>query len=191
MSWIRDIYEKIKQNAKVKNHSSHALWVIETTSSQPTAHKLLPGKKSPPDIDADGIKRVDDKPIENHPHWWKIRDFTTADIYNEHGNDNNIKIDVLLKKAVSDDEFGIYVKDHSEEWGEPIANITQIKRAENGNISEYFVEQYGWISKSKAVELAAKGKIDNATPVFPKKGEAYLRSRPDASSENNLDGMIS
>jgi hypothetical protein len=47
------------------------------------------------------------------------------------------------------------------------------------------------VSRSKAVELAAKGKIDNAIPVFPRRGKSYLRSRPDTNSDNNLGGMIS
>jgi hypothetical protein len=141
MSWLREIYEKIKVNGKVRNHSTHVLWAIETTSSHPTAHKLFPGKKSPSNIDADGLKRFDEKPINGHPHWWKIRDFTTADIYND-GRD--LKIDVLIKSPVPDDKFGKYRKDSSNSWGEPIANVTKVKRAKTGAISEYFIEQYGW-----------------------------------------------
>lgn len=185
MDW-RKVYEKIKVNGKVINHSSHILWVIETTSSSTTAHKLSPGMRSPANIDADGLKRFDGKPINGHLHWWKIRDFTTADIYNDR---DDLKIAVLIKSSVPDDHFGKYKKDSSENWGEPIAIITKVKRTKTGAISEYFIERYGWISRSKAIELAAKGKIDNATPVFPAKGKPYLRSRPDSRAENNLGGM--
>lgn len=87
--------------------------------------------------------------------------------------------------------MGKYDIDPSSDWGEPIVEITNVRRSRPGGpISEYHVEQYGWVSKQEAVELAAKVIIDNATPVFPKRGPPYLRSRPDQTSDNNLRGTV-
>lgn len=187
MKYLREIYEKIKIPGKVRNYSSKTLLVIETDSPSPTAHKLSPGMKSPPEVDCDGIKRFDGKPISGHPHWWKIVDFTIARVYDFR---SGIKVDTPLKSAVPVKEFGEYKLDKTGAWGEPIAEVTEVKRDQSGAISKYFIEQYGWISKAKAVELAAYGKIDNATPVFPKNGNPYIRSRPDANKKNDLGSMI-
>jgi hypothetical protein len=53
-------------NRNVKNHSSRAVWVVETNTapdSGPRAHSLAPGYQSPSNIDALGIRAVDELPI--------------------------------------------------------------------------------------------------------------------------------
>ena len=55
-------------------------------------------------------------------------------------------------------------------WGNPIRNVTAVAKNKKGVIQRYFVENYGWISKIRAVQLATQGKIDNAIPVFPRIG---------------------
>jgi hypothetical protein len=48
-----------------------------------------------------------------------------------------------------------------------------------------------WVVESEAISLGKQGIIDNAVVVHPKKGEPYLRSRPDRKKENNFSQMVS
>ena len=115
---------------KVINFSDTTLWVIETTTNHPhgppIAHKLHGKRKSPQNIDADGFKRFDGKPIENHNSWWKIRDFSTADVYQ---NGNDLRVVVLYKMKVPDDHFGSYKIDKDENWGEELRLVTAIYKS--------------------------------------------------------------
>ena len=165
------------------------MWVVETTTSksQAIAHQLGPNRKTPFGIDADGFKRIDGKAIDGHKYWWKISSISTAEIYDRNGS---LEIDVIHRSAVSDEKFGKNVEYSSEKnWGEPILEIIDIKRDKKGKIIRYRVEHYGWVSNKKAILLAAKGKIDNAVVVQPRKGKPFLRSRPDSTAENNFSNM--
>ena len=65
MSIIDEYKKRVK--GMVRNHSSKILWVIETDTGKPKAHKLGPKRKSPKGMDAAGFKRFDGKSISNHP----------------------------------------------------------------------------------------------------------------------------
>ena len=63
--------------------------------------------------------------------------------------------------------------------------ITAVKKNRKWIIVKYRVEGFGWLSKSKAIELTAAGKID-AVVATSRSGATYLRARPDKTSSNNL-----
>ncbi|MCG8337587.1 MAG: DUF3892 domain-containing protein [Proteobacteria bacterium] len=194
MSIIDEYKKRVK--GMVRNHSSKILWVIETDTGKPKAHKLGPKRKSPKGMDADGFKRFDGKSISNHPHWWKIYNFSTADVF-----DRGKGVTVIgYKVKVADDEFDIkdgngksQIKveyDYSDGWGDLITYIIGVKRGKNGSLEEFNVDNLGWISKFEAIALVEQEKIDNAVVVRPKSGEPYLRSRPDRKKENNFSQMV-
>ena len=147
-------------------------------------------------MDADGFKRFDGKSISNHPHWWKIYNFSTADVF-----DRGKGVTVIgYKVKVADDEFDIkdgngksQIKveyDYSDGWGDLITYIIGVKMGKNGSLEEFNVDNLGWISKFEAIALVEQEKIDNAVVVRPKSGEPYLRSRPDRKKENNFSQMV-
>ena len=182
------VIKKLPWTGRVKNFSSVTLWVVENISkSRPIAHQLGPNRKTPFGIDADGFKRVDGKPIDGHKFWWKIKSISTAEIYDRNGS---LEIDIIYRSPVPEIHFGEDIEYSFEKnWGEPVSEIIDIKRDKKGNIVRYRVEHYGWVSKKKAISLAAKGKIDNAVVVQPRNGDPFLRSRPDSKSENNFSNM--
>ena len=177
----------IKGKGRVKNHSSTILWVIESDTNHPhgpaIAHLLKPNQKSPLDIDTDGFKRYDGKAINGHKSWWKIVGHTTADIYDS-GND--LRIDIIYKKAVLDDEFGFVEYDKSSNWGSPIKNIVDAEFGEKRVIQKYLLDDKRWVSKEEAISLVDNDVIDNAVVVRPKKANAYIRSKPDKVKTNNF-----
>ncbi len=65
--------------------------------------------------------------------------------------------------------------------------ITAIQKDKSGRIQKYFVQELGWLSKSRAVQLTLQGEIDAV--VVRRNGGKFLRSRPDASPGNNLSNM--
>ncbi|MGK5090450.1 DUF3892 domain-containing protein [Deltaproteobacteria bacterium TL4] len=182
----------------VRNHSSKTLWVVETDTGNPIAHKLGSKRKSPKHIDADGFKRFDKKLIDGHSYWWKIYSFSTADIFD--WGEGLLTIGIKVKK--DDDEFNIKDEktgetvpggevdyNHSNGWGDPIIYIIGAKRGKSGRLEEFLVEKRGWVSKSQAIALVEQGEIDNAVVVRPKQGEPYLRSRPDRRKADNFSQM--
>lgn len=177
----------------VKNHSSVPLLVVETTTNDPKgpaiAHILSPNMKSPPQIDADGFKRVDGKSINGHGNWWKIRDFSTVDIYSD---GESLMVKVIDMKPVGENEFvtedfqGKVLYDHSAGWGVPMKSVTQTTKGKTGSLETFFVEGLGWIDKDHALALAEQGELENAVVVRPAKGLPYLRARPDRNGSNNF-----
>ena len=75
-------------------------------------------------------------------------------------------------------------------WGEPIRFITKVEKGHDGKVKRFFVEEYGWISRRRAIELVANAKIDNAVLVQPKSGGLYLRALPDGNRNNNFSAMV-
>ncbi|MGK5095343.1 DUF3892 domain-containing protein [Deltaproteobacteria bacterium TL4] len=190
MSVIDSVKKLFKGKGKIKNHSSKTLWVVETTTKKlgkpATAHKLGSKRRSPKDIDADGFKRVDGKSTKGHSSWWKILDYTTADIYDD---GDGLTIKVVYMRPVPEHQFGDVAYDPNENWGEPMKYVTNAERGKAGTIEKYFVEEKGWLSKFEAVALAENDEIDNAVVVHPKNGQPYLRSRPDKKKSNNFSEM--
>jgi hypothetical protein len=66
--------------------------------------------------------------------------------------------------------------------------ITSINKNKKGTIISYYVKGIGWISKEQAIELTSNGKID-AVVSHSRAGNPYIKTRPDWSIENNLEGM--
>jgi hypothetical protein len=63
--------------------------------------------------------------------------------------------------------------------------ILDIKKNKENLIIQYLVEDYGWLLKSEAINLARKNIID-AVIVKKSDGYVFLRSRPDKTKINNL-----
>lgn len=163
-------------NGKVVNHSSKWLWIIETTTNDgrrnkpaAVAHKLGPNKKTPNNIDADGFKRADGKPIEGHNSWWKIRDFVTADVYDKGLDD--LRIAVIYKAAVEEGKFGFPY------WGVALKNVTSILKNKKGRTIGYLIDGKRRVSAIEAVKLARQGELDNVV-VVKTKAITYLRTKP-------------
>ena len=200
MTVSNKIKKLFKGKGKVNNLSIETLWIVESTTNHPVgpsvAHKLAPGYKTPLHIDADGIKRVDGGPIKGHSGWWKIYNFSEADVK---GAGDRLKIDVAVMEAVNNDHFDIRDKngkiikrteyDNSIEWGVPIVNVIDVRKNQKGVLCEFLIEKHGWISKSEAIKMTEEGKIHNAVLVNPKNQAPYLRSRPDKSKNNNFKIM--
>ncbi len=104
-------------NGQVKNGSSRVLWVVETDTGPAIAHKLLPGRKSPSSVDADGFKAVDGTSIDGHTSWVKIRDLSTADVAD---SGRQLTRGCILCFNVGENEFGQVRFDQADGWGEPM-----------------------------------------------------------------------
>lgn len=176
---LKEYLEGLGIKGRVRNHSSKDLWVIESTTNHPKgppiAHILKPGMKSPAKIDADGFKRVDGKAISDHPHWWKITNLSTADVFNK---GTGMFVAVAYKSEVSEHHFGIpkYLKEQT--WGVPINYIVDVERGKNRSVEKYLTSQKGWLKKDEAMKLALHGEIDLVVVVKPFEKDGYLRSFP-------------
>jgi hypothetical protein len=177
-----DLKKKLFGKGRVINHSSKALLVIETDSGAPIAHILGPKRKSPKNTDADGFKRADGKTILRHSGWWKILNFSTADVW-EIGTD--LLVPVSLMFPVKEDHFGTY-KVQTGEWGEELAYVTSRLRNKQGNVVGYMTERYGKLTKEKAIQLAKRGKLDNVVVVTNKEGTVFLRTKRNAIISDNF-----
>jgi hypothetical protein len=95
---------------------------------------------------------------------------------------------LITKTKVNDKEFGdipiVYVEGS---WGVPIKLITDVQRNKKKEIVRYFVTDLGWLTSSNTLSLVCHGEIDNARPVFPKKGKPFIRTRRDKKLLNNLE----
>lgn len=182
---LKYVWKKLGIKGQVKNFSSLSLWVLETETGPPIAHRLLPMMKSPNSIDADAFRRTDNKAIEGHKSWWKIYDFSTAEIFDEK---NSVRVSSITKTRVNDKEFGdtLIVYDESS-WGVPVKLITDVRRNKKKEITRYHVTGLGWLSPLEALSLVCHGEIDNGRPVFPKKGKPFIRTRRDQELLNNLE----
>ncbi len=175
---------------QILNRSSVALYVIETTANEGTTgkppavvHILAPGRKSPKNIDADGLKRVDGKPIRGHSSWWKIRSYSTAEVFDD-GTD--LEISAFGETAVKDDEFSAYEMDNSPDWGEPIVDVAAIIKNKKKQTIGYVLKNGERLTLSQALELARNGTLDNVYIFTSPKGNEFLRSKPDSATLNNL-----
>jgi hypothetical protein len=105
-------------NGRVRNRSStRSLWVVEIETGQARAHKLSPGRQSPPRVDAEGLRACDGTPISGHNAWWRIRDVGTAEVADSSAA---LKIDCLTCAEAGDIEFGAVQFDGEDGWGDPI-----------------------------------------------------------------------
>lgn len=67
--------------------------------------------------------------------------------------------------------------------------IVQTIKNSSGEIMQYVLENGQTIDKSQGVEMAKNGQIDGVIVAHSKKGEEYLRTKPDGSEGNNLSSM--
>ena len=95
-----------------------------------------------------------------------------------------------MPDPLRDNEFRRVVYEDRDDWGEPIRVITKVGRGRSGNLERFYVKDYGWLSKQRAIRLVALGEIDNAVLVQPRNGEPYLRARPDSDSGRNFQSMV-
>ena len=182
-SKLRAIWNKLGVNGQVKNYSDVEFWVVENdTVGKPIARVLRSGYKTPVDIDVDGIKRVDGKAIQGHKNWWKFYDFSTVEVYKD---GRGLRLSVIKKIAVSEEHFTkvTYIKKY---WGEPIVVILDVKRDPDRRITSYLVSGKGWLDFETTFKMTCHHQIDNARPVFPKKGKPYIRSKRDKKILNNF-----
>ena len=63
--------------------------------------------------------------------------------------------------------------------------ILDVKKNKDNLIVQYLIQDHGWLSKSKAIDLARKGIVD-AVVVTNRSNYVFLRSRPDEIKINNL-----
>lgn len=67
--------------------------------------------------------------------------------------------------------------------------IVETIKDSSGEIKQYVLENGTTIDKAQGVEMAKKGQIDVVIIAHSKKGEEYLRTKPDGTQGNNLSSM--
>lgn len=67
--------------------------------------------------------------------------------------------------------------------------IVQTIKSSSGEIMQYVLENGQTVEKSQGVEMAKNGQIDGVIISHSKKGEEYLRTKPDGKEGNNLSSM--
>ena len=181
---LKSLWKKLGIKGSVKNYSSADLWVLETdTTGGPIARILPPGHKTPRGMDCDAFKRKDGKAIQGHKDWWKLYDFSTAEVFSD---GRGLRVSVISKTAVSEKHFGEVVKYINEKWGEPLIVILDTKRGRPHRIESYYVSGHGWLNFETTLLMTCRHEIDNARPVFPRKGTPYIRSKRDKIVLNNF-----
>ena len=187
---LKALWKKLGCNGHVKNFSSRPLWVLETDSEpgKAVAHRLLPGRKSPPRVDADAFRRADGKPIDGHASWWKFYDVSTVEVF-DHRDD--IQISVVAKTSVFDSEFSKspIVYDQASNWGLPIRLVTDVRRDKKRRPTAYLITGVGWVDPQTFLVMTCSHEVDNARPVFPKGSKPYVRTRRDPELANNISVM--
>ena len=66
--------------------------------------------------------------------------------------------------------------------------IVETIKDSSGEIKQYVLEN-GTTDKAQEPEMAKKGQIDGVIIAHSKKGEEYLRTKPDGTQGNNLSSM--
>ena len=107
----------VPRRGVVRNDTTRVLWVVDTDSGFAVAHLLAPGRQSPRTLDADGVRREDNLPIDDHGSWWKARDISVAVVHEE---DGKVTLSCIACSAVLDDEFGPVRFDRTPGWGDPL-----------------------------------------------------------------------
>ena len=69
------------------------------------------------------------------------------------------------------------------------SKIVQTIKNSSGEIMEYVLETGERVDKAQGVLRAKNGEIDGVIIAHSKKGEEYLRTKPDGSEGNNLSSM--
>jgi hypothetical protein len=110
-------------DGKILNLSSKTLWVVETDTGTAIAHLLAPNWRSPPDLDADGVRARDlGVTISNHDSWWKFR-LIEVEVVDD---GLNLRIRRCVAPACYDvgpGEFGDVTYNSDPGWGEEISPL--------------------------------------------------------------------
>ena len=67
--------------------------------------------------------------------------------------------------------------------------IVETIKDSSGEIMQYVLENGTTDDKAQGVEMAKNGQIDGVIIAHSKKGEEYLRTKPDGTQGNNLSSM--
>ena len=67
--------------------------------------------------------------------------------------------------------------------------IVETIKNSSGEIMQYVLETGTTVDKAQGVEMAKNGQIDGVIIAHSKKGEEYLRTKPDGTEGNNLSAM--
>ena len=67
--------------------------------------------------------------------------------------------------------------------------IVETIKNSSGEIMQYVLENGTTVDKAQGVEMAKNGQIDGVIVAHSKKGEEYLRTKPDGAEGNNLSAM--
>lgn len=67
--------------------------------------------------------------------------------------------------------------------------IVETIKNSSGEIMQYVLENGTTVDKAQGVEMAKNGQIDGVIIANSKKGEEYLRTKPDGKEGNNLSAM--
>lgn len=67
--------------------------------------------------------------------------------------------------------------------------IVQTIKDSSGEIMQYVLENGTTVDKAQGVEMAKNGQIDDVIIAHSKRGEEYLRTKPDGTQGNNLSSM--
>ncbi|MBW4489959.1 MAG: hypothetical protein KME12_19425 [Trichocoleus desertorum ATA4-8-CV12] len=102
----------------VYNRSSRDVFVVGTDTGSAIAHVLGPGRRSPDNVDIDGVRGRYNQ-ISGWDSWWKIPDPNLPDILDDGGN---LKIVCSACFRVGDNQFGNITYNYDSGWGLSIAN---------------------------------------------------------------------
>ena len=67
--------------------------------------------------------------------------------------------------------------------------IVETIKNSSGEIMQYVLESGQTVEKAQGVEMAKNGQIDGVIIAHCRKGEEYLRTKPDETEGNNLSSM--
>lgn len=67
--------------------------------------------------------------------------------------------------------------------------ITDTIKDSSGEITHYILDNGEKLKKSEGVNRAKNGEIDGVIVAHSRKGEEYLRTKPDGNEGNNLSSL--
>ena len=67
--------------------------------------------------------------------------------------------------------------------------ITETIKGSGGEITHYVLENGETLTKEEGVAKAKNGEIDGVIIAHSRKGEEYLRTKPDGTEGNNLSSL--
>ena len=70
-----------------------------------------------------------------------------------------------------------------------VQKITDTIKNSSGEITYYVLDNGEKLEKSEGVNRAKNGEIEGVIIAHSKKGEEYLRTKPDGSQGNNLSSL--